>query len=302
MGIPQVFEPAINWPSPTGLVATLAVAMVLIVMAAVFLARGKRRKLGYGLGGIGLVSLVAALFVVHAQTTREDQGEGVTVTRPRFSERTRSVALVALFALPAIGAAMAFGLWTADRRRRRRQVPGHLKAGRLHYVQKEYEAALGAYSRAIQSAPYLAEAYCGRGCVYQAMGQTALALADLDQAIRSDPRLASAYIQRAKLRTESGELDAALADLGQVLAIQPSDPELYLNRGICLVKKGQFNEAMTDFHRVLKLTNHSDYAEPAKKYLEELEGRSQPPRSATGGNGEPAPSLMPQSKPGDYVV
>ncbi len=53
--------------------------------------------------------------------------------------------------------------------------------------------------------------------------------------------------------------------------LRANDPEAYLNRGICLLKKGLVREATADFQRVLKLTNHSDYAEPAKQYLRECE-------------------------------
>ena len=55
------------------------------------------------------------------------------------------------------------------------------------------------------------------------------------------------------------------------MTIRANDPETYLNRGICLVKKGLVSEAAADFQRVLKLTNHSDFAEPAKQYLRECE-------------------------------
>jgi hypothetical protein len=43
-----------------------------------------------------------------------------------------------------------------------------------------------------------------------------------------------------------------------------------LQRGICLAKKWLVDDAMADFHRVLKLTNHSDFAEPAKDFIRQL--------------------------------
>ena len=98
-------------------------------------------------------------------------------------------------------------------------------------------------------------------------GQNEQALTDFDRAIERDPRFAAAYLERGRIRTESGDFDAALADFGQLMMIRANDPETYLHRGICLVKKGLFDDAAADFHRVLKLTNHSDFAEPAKNYL-----------------------------------
>jgi tetratricopeptide (TPR) repeat protein len=302
MRIPEVLERVINWPSPTALLVTLAVATVLIVLAAVLSSQGKWRWVAYALGSLGVVSMLVPLVLVQAQTVRDVQGEGVTVTRSRYSGGTRTLALATLIGLPVVSGSIGLGIWMANRRRLRGQVPRHIKAGRMHYFQGEYEAALTAFNRAIQIAPQLAEAYCGRGSVYQAIGQTELALADLGRAIARDPRLTAAYIQRGKIRTETGEFDAALDDFGRVMEIRPADPELYLHRGVCLLKNGQIQEAAADFHRVLKLTNHSDYADPARAYLKELEGGSQPPRPITGGNGALTSPLAPQPKSEDYTV
>ncbi len=102
----------------------------------------------------------------------------------------------------------------------------------------------------------------------EAVAKGDLALADFDRALRCDPQLAHAYLHRGRLRTEKGEFDAALADFDQVMSMRPNDAECYLNRGICLAKKGMLSDATDDFRRVLKLTNHSDYADPARFYLD----------------------------------
>jgi hypothetical protein len=59
--------------------------------------------------------------------------------------------------------------------------------------------------------------------------------------------------------------------------MRPNDAQCYLNRGVCLAKKGILTEAVFDFQRVLKLTNHSDYAEPARFYLNQLGGENRLP-------------------------
>ena len=108
------------------------------------------------------------------------------------------------------------------------------------------------------------------------MGEKALALADFERAIERDPRFAPAYLQRGKICLESGDFDSALADFGMLMTLRANDPETHLNRGICLLKKGLVREAAADFQRVLKLTNHSDFAEPAKQYLRECESTRRP--------------------------
>jgi tetratricopeptide (TPR) repeat protein len=119
--------------------------------------------------------------------------------------------------------------------------------------------------------------------------------------------LAAAFIRRARIRTEAGDLDNALADLGRVMDLQPTDPELYLSRGICYLKKGLTIEAAADFQRVLKLTNHTDFAEPAKDFLRQLGVHSSdtpppplppPPQP----NGAPESTVMPEPKAEDYIL
>ena len=116
-----------------------------------------------------------------------------------------------------------------------------------------------------------------------------------------------AYMQRARLRTETGDLDGALFDLGKVMEIHPTDPELYLNRGICFYKMGQPAEAAADLHRVLKLTNHTDFAEPAKGPPPARigsPGLPAPPRppAPAGGQGTPESSALPERKTQDYIL
>jgi tetratricopeptide (TPR) repeat protein len=181
-----------------------------------------------------------------------------------------------------------------------------MKAGRLQLFSKEFEPAVATYSRAIRISPYLAEAYCGRGAAYQGLGDIEHALADFNQAIQYDPRLAHAFVQRARIRTETGDLDGALSDLGRLMELQPSDPELYLNRGICYFRKGLRGEAATEFHRVLKLTNHSDFAEPAKEYLRQLDQAPfgfplTAPLPPPLPNGVPGPEVLPQPKAKDHT-
>ncbi len=163
-------------------------------------------------------------------------------------------------------------------------------------MNKEYAAALYECNQAIETAPENAEAYYRRGSVLQAMGDLPHALEDFDRAIEHDARLASAYLQRAKIHTEQGNLDLALADFGRLMQFRANDAESYLHRGICLAKKGLLGDAAADFQRVLKLTNHTDFAEPAKKYLRECQGQSPGSLPAPGGNGRARERSQPETR------
>jgi tetratricopeptide (TPR) repeat protein len=283
MRLAELYARAVNWPTPRGIAVTLAIAALLVVGGCA-LSFAKRVWFGRVLAFLGFCIMMAALLVVREQTFTEKPTGLITVARFRFSERTRLLVFLTMAGLPCAAAAIMWTGFVRTRFRLRKHVPRHLKAGRRLFAQKDYEAALHEYSLAIHAAPELAEAYCWRGAVFHELGQTAQALSDIDRAIACDPQYASAYLERAKRRTESGDLEGALADFGQLMTLRASDPDAYLQRGICLLKKGVLLEAAADFRRVLKLTNHSDYAEPAKTYLRQIDDQTGlSPRSGANG-------------------
>ena len=192
---------------------------------------------------------------------------------------------------------------TMTRRRLQSSVPDHLKEGRKLLALGQHDLAMAELNKALEIAPYMGEAYYQRGCVHEARGEFDQALGDFDHALRCDPQHAHAYLRRGRIRTEKGELDGALADFDQVMIMRPNDAECYLNRGVCLAKKGILSDAILDFQRVLKLTNHSDYSEPARYYLDQLGGENPfaPPVPSTNGSVQPPVAPAPAAPP-DYVL
>ena len=302
MIVAQIFQRILNGPSSTALAVAAAIGVALLLVAGWTLAAGKPKGVSSAFGAVGLATVLAVLALIDAQTVQFRAGESVTVTRPKYAEGKRTLARAGLIGLPALAVVVALVAWAESQRRLRSRVPRQLKEGRRLFLNKEYDAALAEYNRTIQIAPYRGEAYYGRACVYHARGETSMARADLDHAVQCDPRLVPAYLERAKLRTESGDFEGALADFEQLMIIRGNDPELFLNRGICLLKKGQVTDAVADFHRVLKLTNHTDYADPAKQYLRQYEAPAQPAPAAADVNGAPATTVMPEPKTEDYVL
>jgi tetratricopeptide (TPR) repeat protein len=309
MNVAQALQGPINRVATPAIAGALVVSILLLLIACALLLNGRRKWLGLALGFLALFGLEAALLILDRQTVSFREGESVTVTRPRHREGIRTLARAGMLGLPGVFGLAALGAWASAHRRLRSSVPGIMKAARGHLFQKEYEPALNDFNRALRIAPHLAEAYCGRGAAHQGLGDLDRAIDDYNQAIQRDPRLVVAFMHRARIRTETGDLDGALEDLGRVMEIHPTDPELYLNRGICYGKKGLEAEAAADFHRVLKLTNHSDFAEPAKEYLLRLNlsASSAPeappvPLPAPQANGVADSTVMPEPKTEDYIL
>jgi tetratricopeptide (TPR) repeat protein len=296
MTLADYYDRVINWPDQGGLAIGLSAGLVILCLAAILLYFGKFRRFARGLGIVGCIVIMAVLWQVREQTVTQKQGRRVTVTTLRFSPQIRRATTAALIALPTAAAVVMAMVFSSTRRRLRAGVPGHLKAGQRHLVNKDYSAALRECNQAIETAPELGEGYYRRGAVLQAMGDLSHALEDFDRALEHDPQLASAYLQRGKIHTEQGSLDLALADFEQFMALRANDPESYLHRGICLFKKGFLGDAAADFQRVLKLTNHTDFAEPAKEFLRECQDHPPGSLPAPGGNGSMGERSLPWTK------
>ncbi len=242
-----------------------------IAIAAILYAIGRLRLLATGLGVLGVLSLMIGLVMIHQAKVVDRRDEFVTVRHWRFSELVRLEARAALLCLPTAVAFIMLQLFRTAQRRRRRTLPSHLKQGKVNFAHGDYDAAMSSYNEVLKIAPFLGDAYLQRGCAHEAKGECQAALVDYDQALRNDPHLAGAYLHRGRVRVELGDLDAAEEDFNHFMSMRPNDVDGYLNRGICLAKKGDAVNAAADFHRVLKLTNHSDFADPARLHLAELD-------------------------------
>jgi tetratricopeptide (TPR) repeat protein len=302
MNITEFYYRVVDYPTWLGLKWSVGAAVALIVIAAVLLVAGKLRWFARALGLIALVIIMGVLYDIQGQTVQL-VSFGHSRHLPRHSPAIRIGARCGMVAVPAIAIAIMVSGWGATKRTLRSEVPQQLKSGRQLFLKQDHDSALREYNRAIQAAPELAEAYWGRGCVHHAKGDLAPALADFQKAIDSDPRFARAYLERAKIRCDLGDFDGALGDYGQLTTLQANDPALYLGRGICFMKKGHHEDAAADFRRVLKLTNHTDFAEPAKSYLHQCEPPQYPsPASAPSPNGWPADSPVQKSGSPNNIV
>ncbi len=289
MNISEFYYRIVDYPSWVGLRWAMYAAAGLVVIATILLLIGRLGLFARALGLVALVVALGVLYDIQGQTVKLMSFGGHYRHMPRYSPTVRIWARGGMVAVPAAALAIMLSAWGTAQQKLRSQVPRQLKTGRQHFLRKEYDAALREYNRATQVAPDLAEAYWGRGCVHQAKGDTALALADFQKAIECDPRFGRAYLERARIRADLGDFDGALADFGQLTVLQANDPGLYLCRGVCFLKKGLHNDAAADFRRVLKLTNHSDFAEPAKNYLRQCESPTFPSTLPTPNpNGSPS--------------
>ncbi len=94
--------------------------------------------------------------------------------------------------------------------------------GQKYLLEEDYEAAIVAFTEAIEIDPNQPDAYIGRGNAYIFSGETeehlTLALADYQQAIDLNPAMAEAYLGIADVYIRQGNYEAALDILNKGLS------------------------------------------------------------------------------------
>lgn len=157
-----------------------------------------------------------------------------------------------------------------SRRRRVGAIPVLLKEGLDHLHHGRFDEAIAAYDRALELDPEQAEARYRRGTARLRKGDLDRALSDFNEALAIDPRHADAYLHRGLVHAARGFHDLAVVDFNTSLDIQPHVLDALLNRGLSRFQLGDQAGASADFRLVLHLTNHSDYADPARLHLQQL--------------------------------
>jgi hypothetical protein len=249
--------------------------LAIVLSAIVFnFDRWKPVVAGLFVTGVALIWVGIFLSVRQTQLLRVPSGiVGMPDTMlylPRHGTSERYLMYVILGVLP-LGAAWVFsrGMQIA-RRRMTGAIPGLVKSGLEHFHHGNFDAAIAEFTRALEIEGDHAETYDRRGSVYFEKGDLDRALSDYNQAISLDPRLADAYLHRGLVHMKRGFDDLAVVDFDTSLSMQPHVLDGHLNRGICRFKLGDFQGAAADFRLILHLTNHSDYADPARHYLQQL--------------------------------
>lgn len=142
MNITEYYYRVVDLPTWVGLTWACYVAAGLVVIATILLLAGKLRWFARSLGLVALVVIVGVLYDIQGQSIRLMSFGGHYRHLPRHSPAIRIWARAGMVAIPAVAIAIMTSAWGATRQTQRSQVPHQLKAGRQHFLRKEYDAAL----------------------------------------------------------------------------------------------------------------------------------------------------------------
>lgn len=129
------------------------------------------------------------------------------------------------------------------------------KKGYDFYENKEYDAAIKAYTNAIALNPNYADAYFYRGLAYDGKRQYGRAIEDYNNAIKIEPALAIGVYYNCGMIYfyEICDMDKAIENFDKLIELEPNDAEAYLYRGFTYNHKGDVNRAIADFKKACDL-------------------------------------------------
>jgi tetratricopeptide (TPR) repeat protein len=252
--------------------ASLGISLLLIIGAALVLARIMREPRGEWLLVFGMVGSFSLGLL------------WINLTLPYFAQ---SKAFYAFPALLPFSALVAVG-WDWLRQRRRAvgiavwvlllvwsmtvytsfwirsanpatQLIRITEWGSALLRQGKLDEAIGEYQEAIRLNPDYANAHNNLGIALARKGQTDEAIGQYREALRLNPDHADAHNGLGIALDKRGQIDEAIRQLQQAIRLNPDHVDAHYNLGVAFYQQGRTAEAIRQFQEVIRLKpNHAE--------------------------------------------
>ena len=146
----------------------------------------------------------------------------------------------------------------------------YIHRGMTFYALQRYQDALADFTRAEQRDSSIALLYNNRGVTRLALKQIAQALADFDEAIMLNPDYANAFYNRATAYMDLGRYRLATFHYSRAIDINPRVALFYNSRGLSYRAQLLYDQALADYNRAIELDEHyaSAYGNRANLYAD----------------------------------
>ena len=128
-----------------------------------------------------------------------------------------------------------------------------MERGMSALADKDYDAAVDAFTEAIHLDPKNAKAFYNRGLAYDGKREFDKAIADLTEAIRLDPKDSGSYCSRGYVYGNKGDPDKAIADCTEAIRLDPNNATAFHNRGCSYTEKRDFDRAIADCTEAIRI-------------------------------------------------
>lgn len=116
-----------------------------------------------------------------------------------------------------------------------------------------YQQAMHNYNQTIKLNPVFANAYNGRGAVYNDLGSYQQAIIDFTKAIDLKPDFAEAYSNRSMSYNELGDYHKGIRESTKAIELDPNLATAYNNRGFAYKSLGDFQHSIRDYSKAVEL-------------------------------------------------
>ena len=147
--------------------------------------------------------------------------------------------------------------------------------GNVHFVARDYRAAITDYDSAAVIRPGYARAHNNQGNAYVALEDYAQAVAAFDEAILVKPDFALAYKNRGNAHTGAGFYQRAIADYDRAIGFAPDLAKAYNNRANAKYFLGRYAAAMVDYEAALEIDPFDVYS-MMWRYLAAMRNKDDP--------------------------
>jgi len=120
------------------------------------------------------------------------------------------------------------------------------------------EAAIAAYTKALERIPHQPETLAARSQLHFELGDPQAALADISDAIGQAPNNPDYRYSRGNLRFAVGDIQGAINDYTEAIEIDPTFTKAYVNRGSARADWGDDRGAIDDYTQAIELATDTD--------------------------------------------
>jgi WD40 repeat protein len=153
--------------------------------------------------------------------------------------------------------------------------------GRAAALEKDHEAALADYDRAISMEPDFAQAYFRRGLAQWDVGHPREARADFTKCLDLDPTFAPGWVARGNVRREIDPQDSAMDDFDRAVDLDAGLAIARLKRGAALAKMAAaaipreqqrvlYERALQDFETYMRLAPRGGDIERVRRAIQSI--------------------------------
>ena len=153
----------------------------------------------------------------------------------------------------------------------------HLKKGNDYSEKEKWNEAIIEYSKAIELAPDLAEAYNNRATAYTEKGEYDKAIADCTKVIEMDPQSIIPYYNRSIAYLYKGEYEKTIADCTKILDSGLNSPWVYYHRGMAYFKMRVYAAAIADFKMANNISTNATFNQMVDQKIQAAENMMRKP-------------------------